>query len=587
MSDIDYHLRRQVNEVQSLVVQLNGTVSQVGLDVNRVGQETEQARAELSALRADFLAFVRQAELAANLQRAETKIGALQDRIEHEFGHYKAVRLTAVGMLQAFDIGIISEETVRTVGEQLMMQTPRYWLAPALVGLAAWAGDDPALCDRAILEAFRRSPSKTSLLMALILRRQRRADASVRWLRHYLAAQDPVALGRDFAVILESIAHGAFGPAGVELMRDSLDRWTERLLTEEAVQNAQVNRWRAEIDMFIAAPDAVAFPNLRALSPQWSMMESALRHACAHTPLVQKYQAMMAEETPPVDRLEDAIDDILDRLVREYDNEELPLRKELAYNQAVVEQGGDLDASRQVLAKQNAYETTLDYLTIQSESALNPTAIGVSRTTQRLAVAACHEWFLRAHGAFTRDYRMSLPQKVDVVFGSSHNVGASTFQLPQWVGCLAEPMGRLEHDLAAHWYRHGQPFIDSFAFPLRRKLVWPIVTVVGVLMLLALCGQNAFVAILGALAAGGVWAAVLYSQHQTALKRQAEARSYIEQSKEESLRQLRAAGAELTDWSSRYAYADAQEAGVREMIGNLATAGKAASPYERRTITTR
>lgn len=584
MGDIDYRLRNQVEEVQGLVIQLSQTVSQVGLDVSRVGQETHETRSDLAALRAEFLAFVRRNELAVNIQRSETKIGALQDQIQHEFGHYNTVRRSAVGILHAFDLGIISEETIRTIGEQLTMQTPRYWLAPALVGLAAWAEDDRALCDKAIQEAFRRSPSKMSLLMALILRRQRRADGSVRWLRHYLTAQDPVALGRDFAVILESIAHGAFGPAGVKLMRETLDRWTDLLLTDEGVQTAQVHRWRAEVDMFIAAPNAAAYPNLRSLSPQWPALETAYNRAQAHVPLLQKYRAMMTEEIPPADRLEDAIDDILDRLVREYDNEELPLRRELAFHKAVVDNAGDMEVSRRAIDAQNAYEKTLDYLTIQSESALNPVAIGVSRTTQRLAVAACHEWFQRAHAAFTRDYRMLLPAQVDAVFGTSHNVGAKTFNLPQWVGNLAQPLERLERDLAEHWDRHGQPFIDSFAFELKRHLVWPIVTVVGVLTLLAICTQSGLIAVAGALVAGGIWALVLYTKHQTAVRQQAEARTYIQRSKEESQRQLRAAAAELTDWSSRYAYADAQESVVRDMIGDLAGASQSGSPYERRPV---
>jgi hypothetical protein len=210
----------------------------------------------------------------------------------------------------------------------------------------------------------------------------------------------------------------------------------------------------------------------------------------------------------------------------------------------------------------------------------------VSLTTQRLAVSACHEWFQRAHAAFTRDYRMSLPPKVDVVFGTSHNIGSKTFQLPQWVGCFSEPMDRLEHNLADHWDRHGQPFIDSLAYPWSRKLVWPIVTVIGVMLLLALCTQSFVLAFVVALLAGGIWTAVLYGQYQTALKNQSQAREYIQQSKQESLRQLRAAGAEITDWGSSYQQADAQETGVREMIADLANAGKAASPYERRSVPT-
>ena len=47
----------------------------------------------------------------------------------------------------------------------------------------------------------------------------------------------------------------------------------------------------------------------------------------------------------PSDRIEDAVDDILDRLVNHYDAEELPRRRELANLEAIIEHDGDLRAA--------------------------------------------------------------------------------------------------------------------------------------------------------------------------------------------------------------------------------------------------
>jgi hypothetical protein len=202
-------LSRQVRDVGNLVIRVEQQLGNVNKQVSSVAAEQQETRTELGQLRADFLKFVLQAELTANAQRAETKKAGLLDQLDHEFGHHKVVRRTATGLLQAFDIGIVSLETARSVAEELMIQTPRYWLAPALVALAAWSADDRSLCDRAIEEAFRRSPSRTSMFFSLILRRQGRLPSATRWLRHYLDATDPMALGRDFAVILEAVAQGA------------------------------------------------------------------------------------------------------------------------------------------------------------------------------------------------------------------------------------------------------------------------------------------------------------------------------------------------------------------------------------------
>ncbi|MFE0516453.1 hypothetical protein ACFW2E_42980, partial [Streptomyces sp. NPDC058964] len=334
MSEVDLALHRKVQEVSNLVIRLSEQVGSVSGQVSAVESGQQQTRTELQQLRDEFLAFVKQAESTANVQRAETRIGVIEDKIDHEFGHHKTVRRTAVGMLQAFDVGLVSEENVRMVSDQLMIQTPRYWLAPALVALASWSADDRTLCERAVDEAFRRSPDRTSLFFALVLRRQGRSESAVRWLRHYLLAQDPAALGREFAVILEAIAQGAFGLVGRDLLDRTLAEWRGQLMDRADTQDRQVKRWRDEIDTLRvpSAPDE--FPRLAAVSPQWVTLDGVLSAARGQRTLLEKYKAILEREFEPSERIEDAVDDILDRLVKEYDNEELPLRRDLAFNQA-------------------------------------------------------------------------------------------------------------------------------------------------------------------------------------------------------------------------------------------------------------
>lgn len=462
MADIDYHLRNQVSQLTNLVNQLDQGLVAVSAQVTGVEATQRDTRDSLQKLRDDFQAFVRSSQLADALQRAETRIGVILDRIEHDFGHHKVVRRTTVGLLQAFDTGLVSEESVRSVSDELMIQTPRYWLAPALVALAAWSSDDRELCERAVTEAFRRSPGRTSLLFALILRRQNRQAAAVRWLLHYLRAQDPTALGREFAVILESVAQGAFGPVGRELLRTVLDEWLEVLLEGDQAVAAQVERWRAEVEAHRAMSAKEDFPRLAAVSPQWPALESVLGAAEAHRALLEKYTRLMSQENRLSHRVEDLVDDILDRLVSEYDNEELPLRRDLAYNEAVIAHDGDTAAARKAAdADATSLEEKLDYLTVQSASALNPAAIGVSPATQRLAVGACRDWFRQAHAEFSRDYRLHIPGTVEAVFQSSHNLGAQTFGLPRWTGAFTTPMDQLERSLSDHWDTHVRPFVAA------------------------------------------------------------------------------------------------------------------------------
>jgi hypothetical protein len=583
MSNTDQALNRQLGRLQDMVVQVDRSIAQVGNQVALVGQEQRETRTELGVLRDDFLAFVHRQELTANVQRAETKIGTLEGQLASKFGHHEVVRRTAIGILHEFDLGLLSESTVRAVGEQLMVQTPRYWLAPVLVALSAWADDNQDLCQRAVQAAFHRSPGRTSLFMALVLRRQGRQASAVRWLRHYLDAQDPMALDRDFAVIMESIAQGAFGPAGVAMMRERLEEWRARLVTDESIQADQVRRWRAEINNHIAGSHGQRFPALASVSPQWLVLDRALGYAEAHAALVTKYSAVLTEERVVTDRLEDAVDEILDRLVRDFDPEELPLRRALAHQQTVVSCGGDLDgAQREVTARHAALEATRDYLSIQTQSALTPMDIGVSRSTQRLAVAACHAWFAQAHEQYTMDYRRGLPQSVEATFGAAHNPMASAFQLPPWTGSFVSPAEQLERSLAEHWDRHAQPYLNSFLAGWRTKVI--TTAVIGAVIAIVLMFCSPVLGVLATVIGGGIIAAVLYGRWQSTLKRQSEARAAIDGAKQDSIRQLRAAGAELVDWTSTFRAADGMENQVRELIADLGRAGQAGSPYERRSV---
>ncbi|MEU8732323.1 hypothetical protein ACJ7VE_22690 [Streptomyces sp. PB17] len=583
MSEVDYALHQKVQQVSNLVVRLSEQVGSVSGQVQAVEVNQQQTRSELKELRDEFLAFVRTAQLTANVQRAETRVGVIQDQVDHEFGHHKTVRRTAVGMLQAFDLGLVSEDNVRTVGDQLMIQTPRYWLAPALVALASWSADDRTLCEKAVEEAFRRSPDRTSLFFALVLRRQNRREASVRWLRHYLLAQDPAALGREFAVILESIAQGAFGLAGRELLNNTLAGWRETLMDSAEGQQKQITRWREEIDSLVVPSAAAEFPRLVQVCPQWPQLDWVLARARTQQVVLDKYRAVMDREFQPSDRLEDAVDDILDRLVSEYDNEELPLRRDLAFNHAVIDHGGDLDAARHAADADSAsYEETLDYLTVQTTAALNPAAIGTSPATQRLSVAACQEWFLQAHAGFTRDYRAGVPQDVQARFGTAYTVAAQTFQLPPWHGSFTRPLTDLELSLTTHWDQHMEPFIAGYAFPWGKKLAPLAMVLVGILLIIG--SFSLATALIAAAVVGGVWGLVLRNGAQAAQRLQDNARQILQQAKLESLHHLRAASAELTDWNTKQRAADAVEPRCRELIKSLDTVSRGGSPFEGRTV---
>jgi hypothetical protein len=584
----DYQLRSAVDRLESNLSVINRQVDLVGHNVNSVQTLTTETRSELLQLRADFDAWRQVAERTANVQRAETKIGAVQDTIGREFGHHETVRLSATGILQAFDIGLVSEQTVKNISEQLMITNPRYWLAPALVGLAAWGRDDQSMSERGVAEAYRRSPDKTSLFFALITRRQGRYDASIRWLRHYLNTQDPARLGRDFATVLEAVAQGAFSAAARDMVQEALERWRDELLNDDAATNSQIANWlnevRSHADGNLAAN---RYANLAKVSPQWPRLESALAGAHAHEPLRAKYHALLTADIQPSERLEDAVDDILDHLVKDYDLEELPLRRQLANLEAIIEHDGDMSAAVVTgQLAQAALGETLDYLTVQTSSALTPERIGVSRATQRVAVGACADWFRSAHDQHGKEYRSMLPNDVKATFGGSHTVASSTFKLPDWSSSFNRPMPELQASLAQHWDRHMNPWVELLRYNWRRALIAPSI-VVGLVLIIFIAAGAAVAGLVIALLVGAIWGLVIRNRYGKSELAVARAKAVLTDAKRQSLHALAAARSELDDWQREYRTEDGNAVKVHSLIDDFrGTQGSATSAYERRTVNT-
>ena len=199
-----------------------------------------------------------------------------------------------------------------------------------------------------------------------------------------------------------------------------------------------------------------------------------------------------------------------------------------------------------------------------------------------MSVAACHEWFAQAHNRFTLGYRSVLPNDVEAQLDDQHTVASRVFQLPTWRGSFKTPMDQLEKDLADHWDRTGKPFIDGFAYNVQKAAILPVVVVLGLFLLLV--NANVGFAFIVAAVVGGVWAFIIYNRFQNALKAQEQARQKIADAKAASLAELRGAGAELTDWTTRYRKADAVEASTRHLIASLPTFGHGRTDFDGRVV---
>lgn len=553
----------EIRDVERSVDRLTGDVGTVQRDLNSTHED-------LRKLRAAFNEFVAQTERNAAIQRAETKLGNLKDELDRQFGHYAVVRRTSIGTLQAFDVGNVSDAAVTRISEELMIQSPRYWLAPALVGLAAWSRDDEEIASKSIAEAFKRDAAKTSLFFALVLRRMGRSEAATRWLKHYLSSQSSTGLTREFAVILESAAQGAFGPGGAQLLSSQLRDWNIGLRLDDAVVTAQVDEWVEEIRNNALELDAHEYKELQELSPDFRALANLLSAASALGATAEKYRGIR-ESTPKTSALAaDMLDDLLEQLVTEYDAEELPLQREVAFNQAVLDTNGDLVRAKSLSDQYTrALEETIDAVTLQTRTAISPSLMGVSEQTQRVSIGAGQADFIAAVKQYTRGYRENAKTSARIYMGPDHCPLAEQLGFSKYETTTAVDETDALVGLQRVWEETVAGLVEEHTFRLN-KFGFPIGLAVAVAIIAF--AINPLFGLLVALGGGGGLYYWINQKKTDSEKKIREVRSTQSVAYEQSKSVLIDARAAFTDMMYEYHELDSEESALVQLIETWPTA---------------
>ena len=372
---------------------------------------------ELAALTREFEEYVISQGRANRLAQAETRLVQFDNELNKKYGHYDVVRRSATGILQADDLGLIRQSTINTISEELMVQTPGYWLAPCLVALAAWINDKKDIAERAVREGIRRNDEKTSLFFALVCRRADRAGSCLQWTKRYLDNQDEEDLDRKTVIILDAYASGLMGADTEGLISKTINEWMDNLINKPGFVEQQTDQWSKAIVSKRKVYQS-GYTYLPKYSTTWRQLVDVMEGAELHGTMLDYFINIYQQETSTA-TLREQLDGILDSLVTDFDDEELPLRRKRRYEQLVKEFEGDEKRAKSVMdAEQQVYDTHKDFTQLLTDAAMDPEGSGASCSTQKFAIALTKDWIISAYNDVTARNRMNIPQYIDITIGT-------------------------------------------------------------------------------------------------------------------------------------------------------------------------
>lgn len=393
---------------------LNNNLEVIDNNVDNVNNNVKVVYDEVGALARDFHDFVQLQISENNLMKAQQRIIQIRQEIEKRFGHYDIVRRNTTGILQADDLGIVKKDTISNATEELMISTPGYWLAPCLVALAAWINDQPELAERALREGIKRNDEKTSLFFALICRRADRKSAALKWTQRYLANQDEENLDRKTVIILDAFASGLLGADSEGVVSNQMSEWLEHLADKPGFVEQQTKQWSDAINLKRKPLSSDGYTYLRKYSKTWPLLQDIMEGAMLHAEILDYFTAIFEQEVS-TDSLKAQLDEILNSLVSEFDDEEIPLRKEEKYNQFVIDFEGDEDRARQnMVVEETAFEEHKDFTQLLTDAAMKPESSHASVSTQKFAIALSKDWISNAYSDVVAQNRMKIPNEIEI-----------------------------------------------------------------------------------------------------------------------------------------------------------------------------
>ena len=410
-------IRVDMSGVERRLMSLETTVKQNSValsgQINSVSTKVDATQAELEKLKKDFEDMMLEQRKAASLQQASTELVTVRQNLEKDFGNYRIVRNTMLGILQATDSALVRKATVSTVSEELMISTPDYWLAPVLVALSAWIGNNRDLADRAIKEAVRRDNEHTSLVMALICRRNNRTATCYEWLSRYFATQDGANLHEDTMVYIDAYINGIFGPDEKHMCDDYVTRWIDEIRGQDSnFEEEQAETWNQYFNKF-NVDEGSKYPALKDCCEEFGYINDFLERADAVGGIKEKFKGI---QNAYVDQnaLRKAVDEHLVKLVSADDAKERKLREQERYLLAVKACQGDIEAARNLVNKQRKEEKTRTMNIVEQLTHIISDDQSVMPSQKKTAVSFLHGYINKGYTKYIAEKRNAFPEKITI-----------------------------------------------------------------------------------------------------------------------------------------------------------------------------
>ena len=198
------------------------------------------------------------------------------------------------------------------------------------------------------------------------------------------------------------------------MIAKQMDAWLEHLSDKPGFIDQQRKQWSDAINLKRKPLNGNNYQYLRKYSPTWPVLQDIMEGAELHANVLAYFINIFDQEASTA-ALKVQLDETLDSLVTDYDDEELPLKREKKYHELVVKFNGDVKTATQHMnVEKTAFETHKDFTQLLTDAAMNPESSHASVSTQKFAISLSKPWITHAYSDIIAQNRMKIPNEIGI-----------------------------------------------------------------------------------------------------------------------------------------------------------------------------
>jgi hypothetical protein len=524
---------------------------QLGRQLSDLQGDVRSVADDLDSLRKDVRKLTEEIRAQAGRAAAMAERNRLEAEMQRQFEPRRSTRRLAINLMDdlcaaAIHNQVIDPDVLRRYASERLIENTDYWLAPAVVAVAADYAGDEELRLRALGLAHAKDRNKTDLFLALVYPQLGRSTGAVSSRRSvyleagslhmslYLGSVDPLTLGREFFSVLDALAQHELGDDARSYARETLARWDAEIEPSPEIYSQQFDACTTHLLGHRGAIPAGDYPTLREFTGDgWTDIENAWSYASACQGAAAYFRDRFA--TPAVESGTEPFHTrrALRTLVDTLEPDELVFQSRIHAEQLVLD--ADVERASALRQADDSYAATIDFPSLLTLAAFSPAESGIGPQAQRFALACASGWIMTAGASVTKHALAARPTRV-------------TLQRGLWQGSID-----LEATDPAQAERVANGLCDQLRqlTPLPRGHLRQLIGITATLMLVSWLVFDAFGPPLALLALGAVAAGV----ERKAIKDAREARerevAAAQQLARTQVHECRREGAALVDrWTS-------------------------------------